>query len=76
MPTNRDLTPDEIIVLTRLIAESNLQTVLQSISDICGAKGDLIVEQGDKRLGHQWNVCCGLIGVLSTGPEITEVSHD
>lgn len=64
---NRDLNQTERNALEALIDASNVEAVMQALSDICVDKASHLDEAWqDRETARLWNYAAGVIGVAST----------
>lgn len=62
---HRDLTPDEAKALEALIDSAGINSVLMSLSEICGEKAEHIAHAWqDAHLAKRWATLCGAIGCI------------
>jgi hypothetical protein len=64
---NRDLNQSELDALEASIDAAGIETVLQGLSEICGAKAEHIAQAWqDTILAKRWATLEGALGVAST----------
>ena len=72
---NRDLSLAELQQLERLVDVTNVQSVLQALSEICELKAEHIASAwSDRATAHLWLTAAGGTGVFSTEPYICRIS--
>lgn len=62
---NRDLTPEECVILESLVDSACLSAVARALSTICGEKADHIrASYGEKdATARLWDTAAGVIGI-------------
>jgi hypothetical protein len=72
---NRDLNNVERDALEAILNVTNLNAVVQALSEICEEKADHIATNWqDAGLAKQWRTAAGKLGVTSTTREVMAVS--
>lgn len=76
---NRDLFPSEKAAIEMIVDATNLNAVLQALSEICGEKALHIqtnygMDREDDPLARKWASAEGVIGVLATDKHVMAVS--